>query len=301
MVDERQYSALANHSNNTHLGQRLVYYRTGRQETWQVKPIGANSLVLKLSVKEGTYSDWLQAELRQRFDYACVDSIQTFRSADRAITREGQVKHSKTRHEKDDRRSVGDRRNWVLGFDNREKLAIFQTQAQELAAAITRLGGEIDKLADQDKNRTTRAMQCQILVNLQWQEVDVIPLLDRISTIERQIREAREGNTTLQQISERIDKQKKLVDDADKDLRQATRAHDSLLDQIKISTQKLESLQQDASIVPLTPHQVTGLDERFAKQSEAVRLDNLDKVTTELPSVFRLPTVSSYAAASLVC
>ena len=29
LVDERQYSALANHINTTHLGQRLVYYRTG--------------------------------------------------------------------------------------------------------------------------------------------------------------------------------------------------------------------------------------------------------------------------------
>lgn len=54
-------------------------------------------------------------------------------------------------------------------------------------------------------------MQCQTLVNLQWQEIDVLPLLDRISTIERQIREAREGNTALLQISQRIDKQKDLV------------------------------------------------------------------------------------------
>ncbi|MGL1834428.1 ATP-binding protein [Rhodocyclaceae bacterium SMB388] len=282
LVDERQYSALANHINATHLGQRLVYYRTARPETSQAKPIGANSLVLKLNVKEGTYAEWLQTELRQRFDYACVDSIQSFRSADRAITREGQVKHSKTRHEKDDRRSVGDRRNWVLGFDNREKLGLFQAQAQEQADAIARLGGEIDKLSDQDKNRATRAMQCQTLVNLQWQEIDVLPLLDRISTIERQIHEAREGNTTLQQISEQIEKQKKLVDDADKDLRQATRAYDSIVDQIKTHTLKLESLLQDASIVPLTPHQVSGLDERFAKQSDAVRLDNLDKVATSV-------------------
>ena len=282
LVDERHYSALANHINTTHLGQRLVYYRTGRPETWQAKPIGANSLVLKLNVKEGTYTDWLQAELRQRFDYACVDTIQSFRSADRAITREGQVKHSKTRHEKDDRRHVGDRRNWVLGFDNREKLGLFQAQAQELAATITRLGGEIDKLSDQDKNRATRAMECRTLLNLQWQEIDVLPLLDRISTIERQIHEACEGNTTLQQISEQIEKQKKLVEDADKELWQAMRAHDSIVDQIKTSTQKLESLLQDASIAPLTPHQASGLDERFAKQSDAVRLDNVDKVTTSV-------------------
>lgn len=280
LVEEREYSALANHINNTHLGQRLVYYRTGRQEMWQAKPIGTNSLVLKLNVKEGMYADWLQAELRQRFDYACVDSIQSFRSSDRAITREGQVKHSKARHEKDDRRSVGDRRHWVLGFDNREKLELFQAQAQEQADAIARLDGEIDKLANQDKNRAVRAIQCQTLVNLQWQEIDLLPLLDRISTLERQILAARQGNTTLLQISEQIGQQKKLVEETDKVLRQATRALDSILDQIKTSTQKLESLLQDVSIISLTPHQVSGLDSRLTMQSDVVRLDNLDKVTT---------------------
>ena len=125
LVEERHYSALPNHINHTHLGQRLVYYRTGRPETGQVRPIGANSFVLKLNVREGANSDWLQAELWRRFDYACVDGMTSFRSADRAITREGQVKHSKTRHEKNDRRRVDDRRNWVLGFDNHEKLALF--------------------------------------------------------------------------------------------------------------------------------------------------------------------------------
>ena len=282
LVDERHYPALAGHINNTHLGQRVVYYRTGRPETREAKPVGANSLVLKLKVKEGAYADWLQAELRQRFHYACVDSVQSFRSAERAITREGQVKHSKTRHEKDDRRSIGDRRSWVLGFDNREKLSLFQAHAQELAATIARLEGEIDVLARRDTNRAARAMQCQTLVNLQWQEIDVIPLLDRISAIDRQIREARGGNTALLRISERVGKQKSLVDQADKDLREAKVAHDSVLKQIQDGAQKLELLLQDVTRVSLTSHQLMGLGERFAKQSDAVRLDNLDKITTSV-------------------
>jgi uncharacterized protein YPO0396 len=267
LVDEGHYSALTNHINNTHLGRRLVYYRTGRSETWQAKPIAVNSLALKLNVKEGAYSEWLQFELRQRFDYACVDSLQLFRSSDRAITREGQVKHSKNRHEKDDRRSVEDRRNWVLGFDNREKLMIFQTQAQELAATISRITGEINALADQDKNRATRAMQCQTLVNLRWQEIDIAPVLERIATLEDQIREAQAGNTTLLQISEQIEEQKKLLEQADKVLRGAIVAHDVVLRQIKDNSKKLESLIQDTARVPLNPSQITGLNQRFAAQS----------------------------------
>jgi uncharacterized protein YPO0396 len=282
LVDERQYSLLAQHVNHTHLGQRLVYYRTGRAEAWQAKPIAANSLIFKLNVKEGTHADWLQAELRQRFDYACVDTMQSFRSADRAITREGQVKHSKTRHEKDDRRSVGDRRNWVLGFDNREKLKLFQAQAQELAASIADLDRAIDKLDAQDQNRAERAMECQTLVNLQWQEIDVQPLLDRIASIERQLREAREGNTALRQISQRIEQLKNLLDRADKDFREAKVTHDAVLRQIKDGTQKLESSLQDTARIALTAQQISGLEQRFSRQSDAVRLDNLDKLATSV-------------------
>ncbi len=282
LVDERHYPALGNHINGTHLGQRLVYYRTGRTESWQARPIGSNSLVLKLNVKECSHADWLQAELRQRFDYACVDSIQAFRSTDRALTQEGQVKHNKTRHEKDDRSLVGDRRNWVLGFNNREKLEIFELQAQGLADTISQLGKNIDALSDQDKRRAGRAMQCQTLVNLQWQEIDVTALLDRIDAIEKQILEAREGNTALQQISGRIEHQKPLVADAAEELRKTELWRDKTLDLIKENRQKLDALQQDPTLVPLTPHQNQGLDERFAKLPDVVRLDNIDRLTTSV-------------------
>jgi uncharacterized protein YPO0396 len=279
LVDERHYAALGQHINSTHLGRRLVYYRINRPETMQTKPVGAHSLFLKLNVKEGTYYDWLQAELRQRFDYACVDSMQAFRNADRAITREGQVKHGKTRHEKDDRRPIDDRRNWVLGFDNREKLALFQKQAQALAVTIVDYEKAIEKLADQDKNRANRAMQCQTLVNLQWQEIDVAPLLYRIDILNRNIRQAREGNTALQKISEQIDKQKKLRGKAENALVEAKSEHQTLLGRIKENAHTLASLLNDASIIAPTPHQSAGLTERYARLANTITLGNLDPLT----------------------
>ena len=280
LVDDRHYPALANHVNGSHLGQRLVYYRTGRTEAWQARPIGAGSLVLKLNVQEGGHADWLQSELRQRFDYACVESTLALRSAERALTREGQVKHSKTRHEKDDRRRIDDRRHWVLGFDNREKLRLYTEQAQKLGDEIARLDRALQTLKDQDDDRTTRVVQCQTLVNLQWQEIDVGPLLDRIGVIERQIREARSGNTALQQISVRIVEQRERVDEADRNLRKAELERESIREKIKESRQTLEALLQDPSVVPLTPHQRNGLDERFARLPGVIRLENLDRQTT---------------------
>jgi uncharacterized protein YPO0396 len=282
LVDERHYPALANHINNTHLGKRLVYYRSGRVESWQAKPIAMNSLVLKLNVKEGHWADWLHAELRQCFDYACVDSLQAFRNADRALTREGQVKHNKTRHEKDDRRAVDDRRNWVLGFDNREKLGLFERQAQELADLIEDIKRRLRHFAEQDENRAARAMQCQTLINLQWSEIDVAPLLDRIAAIDKQIREAQEGNAALHELSRRIGDQKALVDDADGELRKIQANWLSVSNQAEESRRRLDALRNDSAIVALTPDQRRGLDERFARLPVPVRLDNIDRLTTDV-------------------
>jgi uncharacterized protein YPO0396 len=282
LVDERNYPALSNYINNTHLGQRLVYYRTGHVEHRQENPVHADSMVLKLKVKPGNYADWLHAELRQRFDYACVETVHAFRTADRALTREGQVKHNKVRHEKDDLRAVNDRHHWVLGFDNKEKLALFQQQAQGQAAIISECDKKINSLSNQDRESIARARHCQTLVNLQWQEIDVVPLVERISDIENLIRETRKGNTALQEVAAQIAAQKALVLQAERDFVDIQVEHESKLRQIKDAETKLDELKRDLSIVPLTPHQQTGLDERYERLTGTVRLENLDRLTTSV-------------------
>ena len=278
LVDERHYFALSNHINSRHLGQRLVYYRTGQVDRQQAKPVGTDSMVLKLNIKECSQSEWLSTELRRWFDYACVDSIQLFRRAVRALTKEGQVKHSKIRHEKDDRRDVGDRRFWVLGFDNREKLALYRKQAQEIADKISDLDERINALSEKEGARAKRAIHCQTLVNLQWQEVDVAPLLVGIDKLQHRIRDALEGNTALKDVADQIEQQKKAVERADEALRETRIKYQSVVGQVDEYKEKLETLQDDPSLVPLTPLQQQGLDERFDALRDPVRLDNLDSL-----------------------
>jgi len=278
LVDDDHYAALSGHVNAVSLGQRLVYYRCGRAEGGQVRHIGPNSLVTKLEIKDCEYNGWLRTELAQRFDYACVDSMQAFRSTDRALTRQGQVRHSRTRHEKDDRRDVNDRRSWVLGFDNRDKLALFEDQVRELSETISRLDSEISRLLKQDQDRAARALQCQTLANMQWQEIDVGPVLDRIATLEQQLREAREGNAALREMSRRIEDCKGKLSAAENELRETMSAHSAMEKEIETHAAKLRSLREDARIIPLTPHQSGGLDERFATVGVQLTLDNLDEL-----------------------
>jgi len=276
LVHEDQYAAVSSYVNETDLGRKLVYFRTLRGEQ-AARPLQPQSLVLKLQIKENGFSGWLQNELRQRFDYDCVDSLRAFRTArERALTREGQIKHNRGRHEKDDRNSVNARKHWVLGFDNREKLALYEQDAKQLQQQEDKLRAELDGLRRQRQAQASRLLQCQTLINLQWQEIDVLPVAERIAAIQRQLDALRNGNTDLQRIDERLRQQKDLVHDASEALKK---------EQIEEGAQKklyaeqeslLASLQSAPDIVALTPHQQSGLEQRYAAWGGQLRLKDVD-------------------------
>jgi len=282
LVNEQNYTALSNYINEVNLGRRLVYYRTSHSSMTQPKPLAANSLALKLEMKEGEYAQWLSSELQQRFDYSCVDSLQAFRNCERALTREGQIKHNKTRHEKDDRKAISDRHYWILGFDNREKLLLFEKQSHFLADKISRLTKELSELTEREKQYANRALQCQTLVNVQWHEIDIAPLLSRMTSIEQQLRDTRSGNTALQELSQRVENQKKLIEEFHKEIVKAESHRTSYNSQIQKYSHQLHELQQDARIVSLTPHQQQGLDERFSRLKDSISIDTLDRMTTTI-------------------
>jgi uncharacterized protein YPO0396 len=277
LVDDDHYNALASHINNIHLGQRLVYLRTTKTETLSARTPRLNSLVLKLNVKPGPHANWLQSDLRQRFDYDCVDSIRALRIApERAVTREGQIKHNKSRHEKDDRSAVDARRNWVLGFDNREKLALYEQQDRELDATITGLAQELATLRAQKARAGERRLYCQTLVNLQWQEINALPIVDRIAGIERNLIAARDGNAALHRIDELLKQQETLVQDAIAERDDKATDYKACLRHLEIRRGQLAATMADPSIIALTPFQKNGLDERYAALGTTPTLEQLD-------------------------
>lgn len=117
------------------VGSRLVYERVPtRRVPLQPRDGGGLLLAGTLEVKDGPFADFLRDQLVRRADYRCVDSLEQFREADRAVTREGQVRAG-DRHEKDDRSRVDDPRSWVLGWVNERKVAALTDQLLAQQAA----------------------------------------------------------------------------------------------------------------------------------------------------------------------
>lgn len=133
LVPQRHYPAVSEWVDANHLGARLVYHRI--PATTAVRPraeVSDRALVHHLEVKDGPFEAWLTEELRRRADHVCADTMEAFRSNDRALTRAGQVKQGRGLHEKDDRRRVTDRSGYVLGWSNEAKITALVQRAAEI-------------------------------------------------------------------------------------------------------------------------------------------------------------------------
>ena len=282
LAEERHYAALSTLVNEEHLGNRLVYYRTTRSAPAGAISVPLNSLVRKLKIKEGTNHDWLVAELRSRFDYACVDSVRALRETQRGVTRQGQIRHSQHRHEKDDRRRVDDRVNWVLGFDNRGKLALYEKRGQELTERLAALNRDITAMERCDEERNNRALLCQTLANLRWDELDVVPVVERLAAIQRELEAIRAGNESLSRVAKEIEEQRKRLKAADEALRDIQVQHREAERDEQRAVASLEKTKKALAETPLSPAQAVGLAPRFEQFVHTMTLENLGEQSQQV-------------------
>ncbi len=278
LVSERHYPTLSRYVNEHSLGRRLVYYRVGEDQDRRPRPLHPQALPAKLEIKPGPFADWLRGELVRRFDYACVDDLHAFRAAERALTVQGQVKHNRWRHEKDDRHRIDDRRRWVLGFDNREKLALYQAQARQLGTRLGALQSALRTLAAERERHGELVLHCQSLANLAWREIDLASASAHIDALQRQLNELRAGNAALRELGERIAAR-----------RQELRAATDALNELRARRQALalrrneyqtERAELDARLAgrTLSTPLRNALDRRFAALERHVTLASLDNL-----------------------
>ena len=282
LVPERHYAAVSAYVNDTRLNQHLVYQRVTEEVNRPRISIPPRSLVTKLSLKDGDFRPWLETELRQRFDYACVDNMRDFRQAERALTREGQVRHGKSRHEKNDRRAINDGTEWVLGFDNREKMKLYRERAQKLADEIGAVSRQLEAWKTEKDQQLERFKACHSLANLQWQEIDVAVLLDRIQSLDNTLKELRSGNRVLHELHERIETQNGKVRHADEALRATRVQRGEIGKEITKYRQQLTELQSAEALSLLTDHQQQGLKARFEATDKPLTLKNLEPQRTRV-------------------
>ncbi len=273
-------------------GQKLAYARIPKELDVQESPrLHRDSLVHKLRIKQDhELHQWLRSQLSKRFDFRCCDSIDQFQRAPRlAITQSRHLKYGNQHHEKDDRPRASDANQFVLGWDNAERLQHLRTKLTQQRKAETDVLDRIHA-SEQDSKRVSKQLTALEVA----QSVDDFDLVDigkpekRIEQLEAERRAIEDSNDTVKALREQLDAVQTQRTQAQVERDQAVSDEGTLLRDSDYASHQLDKheriLQERATQGELATHHLMfeSLEQAFGKQLERVTdLLDLGEVQTD--------------------
>ena len=205
LVPEGLYRRVGDFVRKTDLRGKLVFYRVPKDSATPPPP-RRSSLLSVLEVKEDSpFRAWINVELLRRFDIVRCDSMEEFFRETDAVTVEGLVKSGKVGHEKDDRSSVSDRRSYVLGWSNAEKIALLRKDLADEEASVQDLQ---QRLAVTDAEITRidlRKSACEKLsVFATFDEIDWKSIVSRFEALRAEQVELERSSDQLARLKESL-------------------------------------------------------------------------------------------------
>lgn len=215
LVPDDRYARVSDWINTRHLSARVVYYRVPKAAVTAAAPppLGANLLVDKLEVQDGPFAPWLERELSHRADYACAETMAEFRRAPKAITRQGQIKGSGGRHEKDDRTRIDDRGSYVLGWSNEQKIETLLGRARKVQTELNKHCDERGRLGTESAALVLRLDALKLLAETgEYADLDWQAEVNRISVLEGELQRLKQASGELDRISALIEENNRLIE-----------------------------------------------------------------------------------------
>ena len=206
LVSPDYYAKVAAHVDTTHLAGRLVYFKTAVGDSRALPAAEPDSLNRKIDIKGDTpFYDWLERELLRRFNHTCCEDERIFRRCRTAVTRAGQIKTGGVRHEKDDRFRIDDRRRYVLGWQNREKIHALkmhlETMEKERLGFVVKL-----QHLDEQRRKNTEHRDCfqSLLAFETFAEINWQPLARQVETLQAEKEQIEAGSDVLKTLQAKL-------------------------------------------------------------------------------------------------
>ena len=163
--------------------------------------------------------DWLEDRLYVEFNYACVNTLEDFNHiTEKAVTKEGLIKSKGGKHEKDDRPGVNRREHYVLGWDNREKIAAIKKEYEALCNQLTAMNKELVALDHKRKETVERKETFSYLLNFEkfdaidWQSYSI-----RINEKKEEKKQLESTNDRIKTLQQQLENVKLKLDAIEKD------------------------------------------------------------------------------------
>lgn len=201
LVAAEHYAAVSSWVDGNDLKSKLVYRRVGDSYPQRMPTTG--TLGAKIAIKQGTlFRDFILDELSTRFDYVCCESLEEFRRLPKAVTINGQLKSARGRHEKDDRAGLMDRRNFVLGWDNHDKIVRIRAERDDVDGRYRSAGAQLAKV---DTSLGDAARMIKLLGNVgsvtEFPEISWQVTVRKIKDLAEEKRQLQAASNVLQRLT----------------------------------------------------------------------------------------------------
>ncbi|MGV0023380.1 ATP-binding protein [Phormidesmis priestleyi] len=282
LVPEAHYQAVNAHVNQTHLRGRLVYYRvTLNSPNPTQRALDPQQIPYKLEIKQENeiFSRWLRDQLVRQFSYVCCDTMEQFQHETRAITRTGLMKQGGERHEKDDRSQIGDRSQYILGWNNASKIKALETDLKQVDQQLAQIDKQIQLLERQRSQRLQQDSWLQDFMKFaNFTEIDW-------QTTERDRLELQKQRQELEASSDRLKKLETQLKSTQAEIVQAEQQRDRLIGEIRTfenrqRTAKMEQSQCEEKMRSLETSEIEAFEKRMAAKLRH-RSMNLETITQD--------------------
>lgn len=228
LVPESLYGKVIDWMEKHFLGRRMVYYRVDEYTPpVSMTDLPETSAARKLHIKrDSPYAGWLDSELVHRFDHVCAETTAEFKKARFALSLEGQIKTQGRRHQKDDRHALHDRRYYVLGFSNKEKIALIRKELERLEGERAMQRKSVQQIVAERESviRKRNAAENLLMVD-NFKDIDCQYFADRVDK-QKAIIQSLKGHSN---ILARLDREVKALEKEKKEIEAAIRCADGEL------------------------------------------------------------------------
>lgn len=292
LVPDRYYHLVSGFVNANRLqdrhnkGIRLEYFRVPAESKLynvSIEDLSPSSAVSKIDIKPDTpFYNWIEKELIRRFNLQCVP-LEEFQNVSDGMTKEGQTKTGRLRHVKDDRRDLWDRRNFVLGWSNKEKIQAIETYLKSLfAQAQTEETGleESSRAIDVCNNQFSSLIQIKRFQD--WNELNWQQEAERITHLleeQRQLTESNDLIKTLNSQLKQVEETCKVLSDRSNLLHENSGRQKSLIEQ---ATSQLQEQQQQAASLSKEEKEKYYRPIEVLQPNATYTLHNIDNLRSEL-------------------
>ncbi|WP_417555667.1 ATP-binding protein [Microbacterium sp.] len=264
-----------------HLETRLVLDAVALQVDAPAPVRDERSVVHRVRVADGPFAAYLNRRLSDEFDYACVDDPDDLDDVERGVTITGLLKRSRRRYEKNDRFRVDDRRRWVLGTDNADKLEHLLTALGTAKRAEQGARGRFEQAQGARDAVIRRREVFADIARVTWAGIDIESAGRRVAGLEEELRirtapdsEMAEAVKAEQQARHEADRLRQERTDAEVAARLASaeqRRISGLIDELHgQSTTLVDEADADE------------LERRFREVRRSIALANIDEVSARV-------------------